>query len=135
MIIPYAALTQSDDDQAQGEQTATLLINYGFDNRNIAAVYIPEQARAIETANMLIEIGVFSKNKLKNDQRLVETITDNDARQSVQNFYNEIEKAHPQGHVIVITSPAIAKVFIETLTKNTVKAETAQPYLIPIAQA
>lgn len=61
-------LTEKGRQQIQ--EVAELLLNHGFDNRNISAVYVSSLSRAKATADRLAEVGLFSKDKIKVDHRL-----------------------------------------------------------------
>src|SRR5690242_6173316 len=65
-----ASLTPKGFEQAK--QISELLLTYGFDNRNIAAVYVSPLPRTQETAQVIAEIGIFSADKIHIDPRLLE---------------------------------------------------------------
>ncbi len=155
-----ASLTDKGHDQVK--QTAELLLTYGFDNRSIAAVYVSPLPRTLETAQIISDIGVFSKDKIHIDHRLIETQagereglnkdkftkdswyvgpqeaksyhgeSNDDVRKRIIAIYDEIEKQHPQGHVVFITHGMPAMELIDSLTKDKVRLETAQVYVLPL---
>jgi broad specificity phosphatase PhoE len=66
-----ANLTQKGKEQAK--KVAEMLLMYGFDNRNIAAVYVSPLPRTKQTAEIVAGIGVFGKDKIHYEPRLVES--------------------------------------------------------------
>jgi broad specificity phosphatase PhoE len=159
----YKEAHLTDKGQEQVKQTAEVLLNYGFDNRSIAAVYVSPLPRTVETAEILAEIGVFDKEKIHLEPRLIETQagdreglnkdkftkdsrfvgiqeaksyhgeSNEDVRKRAIAIYDDVEKQHPEGHVIFVTHGMPAMELIDALTKNKVKLETAQVYLMPLS--
>ncbi len=152
----------TDKGQEQVKKAAEMLLTYGFDNRTIAAVYVSPLPRAIESAHIISDIGVFSPDKIHIDQRLIETQagereglfkdsltkdawfvgpneaksykgeSNEDVRKRVLAIYDEIEKKHKEGHVIFITHGMPGMELIDTLTQERVRLETAQLYIVPL---
>ncbi len=146
----------------QVKETAELLLTHGFDNRNIAAVYVSPLPRTVETAQIFSEIGLFAKDKIHVDSRLIEVQvgdreglvesqfskdtwwigrqdaklhsgeTYDDVRKRILAIYDEVEKEHPEGHVMFVTDGRPAMELIESLTKTKMKLQTAQAYLVPL---
>ncbi|MFI4938318.1 MAG: histidine phosphatase family protein [Candidatus Berkiellales bacterium] len=144
------------------ENTSELLLTYGFDNRSIVAVYVSPLPSAIETAQLLAKIGVFSEDKIHVEERLIDRQmgdregeteskyktdkwwvgineaksfdgeSNDDVRKRLLAFYDEIEKKHEKGHVIFITHGVPSLEVIEGLTKNKIKLQTAQAFLLPL---
>ena len=158
----YKPAHLTDKGQEQVKKAADLLLTHGFDNRTISAVYVSPLPRAIETANIVSEIGVFSKDKIHIDSRLIETQagdreglfidkltkdawlvgpneaksykgeSNEDVRKRMLVIYDEIEKKHKDGHVIFITHGMPGMELIDTLTQERVRLETAQLYILPL---
>ncbi len=148
--------------QEQVRQAAEVLLLHGFDNRSIAAVYVSPLPRAIETANIVADIGVFNKDKIHVDERLIETQagdregqfkdkftkdswiigpneaksfrgeSNDDVRKRVLAMYDDVEKKHKEGHVIFITHGLPGLELIDTLSQEKVRLETAQVYILPL---
>lgn len=160
----YKPLHLTDEDQQKAKLSAEMLLTYGFDNRNITAVYISPLPRAVETATHLAQIGVFSREKIHIDPRLIEIQAGNregliqskytqdpwyvgcqeaksyrgesneQVRKRVLAVYDDIEKQHPDGHVLFITHGVPAMELIDSLAKVKVRLQTAQVYLIPLGK-
>ena len=122
----------TEKDRQLAEETASLLLAHGFDNRSISAVYVAPNAFAVETAELLSEIGLFSKDKIHREIRLKETHSQIEAQPTLMAFYHEVERQHNEGHVLVITPEKEAILLVESATKNKVKLQPSQPYLIPL---
>ncbi len=159
----YKPAHLTDKGQEQVKKAADLLLTHGFDNRNISAVYVSPLPRALETANIVADIGVYSKDKIHVDSRLIETQagdreglfknkltkdswligpneaksfkgeSNEDVRKRMIAIYDEIEKKHKDGHVIFITHGLPGMELIDTLTHEQVRLETAQLYIVPLA--
>ena len=159
----YKPSMLTDQGREQVKKAAEQMLNYGFDNRSIAVVYVSTLPRALETANILAQIGLFTPDKIQRDERLNE-INAGDAegqpqssfirdtwwvgeqiaaknhaessealRKRMLEVYDDIEKKHPNGHVLFITHGMPSTELINSLTKVKVKLEPAQVYLIPLA--
>jgi len=159
----YKPSNLTEKGRTQSKQIAELLLNYGFDNRNIVAVYVSPLPRAAQTADVLASIGVFSKDKIHKENRLSEAkagerenlsksqfskdswfVTSQEAKsfggesnekvkERMLSLYDETFKKYPKGgHVIFITHAVPAIELIDSLTKNRVKLQTAQVYLVPV---
>ena len=159
----YVAVPLTDRGQQQVKKTADTLLNNGFDNRSIAAVYVSPLPRAIETAQILANIGVISADKIHIDKRLIdiqagdresaaqsEQIIETwlvgahealsyrgesniDVRTRMLAFYDEVEAKHPKGHIIIITHGIPSMELIDSVGKQKVKLELAQVYVVPLA--
>lgn len=151
-----APLTSKGKEQAQ--QIAETLLTYGFDSRNITALYVAPLVSAQETVDILVNIGILSADKVHIEPRLIENdqadqtgnLTNKERenqrveteqkemskelRQKLVILYDEIERSYMNGHVILVTDTLPAKELIEELTHNDVKLQSAQLYLIPLAK-
>jgi len=159
----YKPSALTDQGREQVKKAAEQMLNYGFDNRSISAVYVSTLPRAVETANILAKIGLFSQDKIQLDERLNE-IKAGDTEGQIQStfikdtwwigeqeaashhgessealrkrmliVYDDIENKHPNGHVLFITHGMPSTELINSLTKVKVKLDPAQVYLIPLA--
>lgn len=154
----------TENGVTQVKKTAELLLNYGFDNRNIAAVYVSPLPRTMETAQLIAQVGVFSPDKIHIDKRLIEHqagdheglsskldtnqswfVSEEEAkafngessaqvRHRMIGLYNEVVKKSGSGHIVFITHGLPAMELIESLTNNKVKLHTAQVYLVPLVK-
>lgn len=161
--VKYKPALLTDKGREQVKKAAEQLLNYGFDNRSITAVYVSTLPRAVETANILAEIGLFSLDKIQLDERLNEIkagdkegltqsefiletwwIGDQEAdsvrgessntlRKRMLGIYDKIEKKYPKGHILFVTHGMPAMELIDSLTKIKVKLDPAQVYLVPLA--
>ncbi|MCS5711357.1 histidine phosphatase family protein [Candidatus Berkiella aquae] len=159
----YKPALLTDKGREQVKKAAEQLLSHGFDNRNIKAVYVSTLPRAVETANLLAQIGVFSLDKMHLEEKLNEIkagdkegqpqsdfvtetwwVGDQDAhalhaesstllRKRMLELYDEIEKKHPDGHVLIVTHGMPSMELIDSLTKTKVKLELAQAYIVPLA--
>ena len=146
----------------QAISTAERLVLHGFDNRNIAAVYISPLPRARETAEIIAEYGVFSKDKIHIDERLIEAQagelegqliskhskdawhvsleehqkyeleTNYDVRKRIMSVYDDAEKKYPNGHVIFITHGLPAMELLQDIVQIEVRLNPADTYLLPL---
>lgn len=123
----YKPTTLTTKGQEEVNKAAQMLLSYGFDNRNIVAIYVSPLPRALETAQIMANIGIFSKEKIHVDQRLIDQLagdregkvktsnsqdlwwvseqeakasggeSNTDVRRRMLSLYDEIEKQYPQG--------------------------------------
>ncbi|MBS0290639.1 MAG: histidine phosphatase family protein [Proteobacteria bacterium] len=68
----YKQALLTDKGQEQIREAAQLLLTYGFDNRNVAAVYVSPLPRTLASAQIMAQIGVFSQDKIHLEPRLIE---------------------------------------------------------------
>jgi broad specificity phosphatase PhoE len=109
------------------KETAKKLLADGFNNENIARVYVSPLPRTAETANLLASCGLFSKDKITFDQKLIEieagnlegleqgpywndetaykyhAETPSQVSHRINIFYKNLREEIPCGNVIVIT--------------------------------
>jgi broad specificity phosphatase PhoE len=118
-------LTESGKETVK--QTAKKLLKEGFNNKNITHVYVSPLPRTIETANLLAQMGLFSKDKIVIDRKLIEiqagnleglpegppwndqkaykyhAETPSHVAHRVDLFYKKLKEENPCGNVIVVT--------------------------------
>lgn len=158
----YKPASLTTQGKLQAKQTAERLVLHGFDNRNINAVFVSPLPRTIETAQVMAEYGVFAKDKIKIEPRLIEaqsgdledeaqnkyTIdswhisdadhkkfraeTNSQVRKRVLNLYDEIEKKYPDGHIVFVTHGMPAMELLQDIVQIEVKLNTAEAYLVPL---
>lgn len=159
----YKPSLLTDKGRNQVKKAAEQMLSYGFDNRSIKAVYVSTLPRAMETATILADIGLFTHDKIQPDERLNEIKAGNKEGQPQTDFitdtwwvgeqeaasiqgessfalrkrmltiYDEIEKKNQDGHVLIVTHGMPSAELINGLTKEKVKLEPAQVYLVPLA--
>jgi hypothetical protein len=111
------ALTEQGKEKIQ--QTGEILLTHGFDNRSIVAVYALKDKGSQACAKQLAALGLFEKNKIHLEEMIDMA------------FYQQLEKKHENGHVIIIDDNRPSVELIETLTHATVDRASIQPYIIP----
>lgn len=137
-------------------QTAKSLLAQGFNNNNISAVFVSPLPRTQQTADILVQQGLFSKDKIIIDQRLIElqagdlegrpifhtwkqsyvkeyhTESEKHVKERVQDFYNSMLKQFPQGNIMIITHKVIGEDLIKIATGETVDLGLGQAQVIPL---
>lgn len=119
-------------DREQVKQMAERLLTHGFDNRSISAVYASTATSALETCQILSDIGVISSNKIRMDHRLGYAELEDPAE--LFTLYDNVEKNQLSGHIVFVTHERTSTKLIEGLTQHFVKLENAQPYILPLVQ-
>lgn len=146
----------------QAKNTAERLVLHGFDNRNIAAVYVSPLPRTVETAELIAEFGVFTKDKIIQDNRLIEAqagelegavtadfvkdawhVSEADTQEHqlesnqhvrgrMMSLYDDVIRKHPQGHIIFITHGMPAMELLQEVVQVEVRLNNAEAYLLPL---
>lgn len=139
--------------QSQVAKTANKLLQDGIKSREIAAVFVSPLPRTRQTAQILIEHGVFDEAKLIVEPQVIEiqagslegqhydpeTVTwasphpnavgDESATAIIcrmQNFYHKAIKQYPDGDILVITHGSPSMRLIELLSANHIELHTAE---------
>lgn len=158
----YQPANLTDKGKEQAKKVAELLLTYGFDNRNIAAVYVSPLPRTQQTAKIVQDIGVFSADKVSVEPRLIEpkagnlegepfaaqlkdhwvvtpeealalNAETNDAvRARVLALYDEVALKHKEGHVLFFTHGTPAMELIDGVTRDEVRLKTGQAFMVPL---
>lgn len=113
------ALTPLGKEQIR--QTGEVLVTYGFDNRSIAAVYTMNEKGSMHCAKVLSEFGLYTPQKIHKIDNMS------------LNWYDQIEKKHHKGHVVVIDDNTRSADLIEAVAGHAVERQTTQPYIVPFA--
>lgn len=146
----------------QAKDSAERLATHGFDNRNIAAVYVSSLPRAVQTAESMVAFGIFSKDKLNIDNRLnspnaglLEGTKTQDldidswhisqevmdkyhfegnlhVRNRMLQLYDDIEKKHPTGHVLIIGHGVPLMELLQEIIQIEVRLNPGDAYLLPL---
>ena len=152
----------TDKGRTQVKEVSELLLSHGFDNRNIAAVYVSSLPRAKATALHLAEVGLFNADKIHVDKRLDEIkagdregalqtdairetwlVGEHEAkayhgesneavRKRMLKWFSDVTDKPPHGHIVVITHGIPAMELIESHTHQRLKLATGQVYVMPV---
>src|SRR3984957_1117391 len=109
------------------QKTAKELLDQGFNNSNIVAVFVSPLPRTIQTADILVQQGLVSKDKIILDKRLIElnagdlegkptfpnwkpsfakdyhAESEEQVKNRIKEFYDSVLDQYPQGNIIVVT--------------------------------
>lgn len=148
----------------QARDSAERLAMHGFDNRNIAAVYVSPLPRAMQTAKIMAQYGIFSEDKIYSDVRLNNALVgaleskplrelkqdpwhfnqettqkyDLESNRHVRNrmlaLYDDIEKKHPKGHVLIIGHGMPAMELLQEIVQVEVRLKTGDAYILPLVR-
>jgi broad specificity phosphatase PhoE len=137
-------------------KTAQELLDQGFNNSNIVAVFVSPLPRTIQTADILVQQGLVSKDKIILDKRLIEqnagdlegkktfpswqpsfskeyhAESEEQVKNRVKDFYNSILQKYPQGNIIVVTHALVSQDLIELITHQVVKLKPGEAKVIPL---
>ena len=140
------------------QKTAKDLIAQGFSNDNIAAVFVSPLPRTKQTADILVQQGLVSKDKIILDKRLIElnagdlegkpTFADwkpsfakdyhaeseEQVKNRIKEFYDSILHQYPQGNIIVVTHALASQDLIELVTHKIVKLNPGEAKVVPLRQ-
>jgi broad specificity phosphatase PhoE len=150
-------LTQSG--RLTTQKTAKDLLAQGFNNDNIAAVFVSPLPRTQQTADILVQQGLVSKDKIILDKRLIElnagdlegksmfptwqssfakeyhAESEEQVKNRVKEFYDSILHQYPQGNIIVVTHLLPSQDLIEFVTHQVVKLNPGEAKVIPLREA
>lgn len=132
ILIAYQHRAQSES--AVITEIEQILVNYGFDNRSIAAVFVPPVDKIVTVAEQIAEIGFFTREKIHPDKRLAlkKNVLIKRQQRSVLQLYDEIERTYPRGHVIFMADNVPLGELIEALTQTRLQLRTGQAYVLPL---
>lgn len=140
------------------QKTAKNLMAQGFSNDNIAAVYVSPLPRTEQTADILVQEGLVSKDKIILDKRLIElnagelegkptfaewkssfssdyhAESEEQVKKRVKEFYESILEKYPQGNIIVVTHALASQDLIELVTHQIVKLNPGDAKVVPLRQ-
>tara|TARA_R110002110_G_scaffold33533_1_gene114878 strand:+ start:205165 stop:205827 length:663 start_codon:yes stop_codon:yes gene_type:complete len=160
--INYRVSNLTTRGKQQASAAAERLAMHGFDNRNITAVYVSTLPRAMQTARVMSDYGIFSADKIYSDTRLnnalvgsLESKPQADLKQDPWHFsqettqkyelesnrqvrnrmlalYDDIEKKHPKGHVLVIGHGMPAMELLQEIVQVEVRLKPSDAYILPL---
>jgi len=154
----YVPSHLTEEGKKEALTVAQELLKKGFNNSDIAAVYVSPMPRTQETALELVKACLFDKSKIKIDLRLTEfqagdlegktyiypwdesyaaqyhTETRAQINERVGSFYEAILSDPPCGAVIVVTHRGIAQSLLQIVTQERKVLETGQAVVVPLAQ-
>ena len=140
------------------QKTAKDLIAQGFSNDNIAAVFVSPLPRTKQTADILVQQGLVSKDKLILDKRLIElnagdlegkptfpkwepsfakdyhAESEEHVKNRIKEFYDSILEQYPNGNIIVVTHALPSQDLIELVTHQIVKLNPGEAKVVPLRQ-
>lgn len=152
----YKAFNLTEAGIKTTQQTAKDLLDQGFNNANIAAVFVSPLPRTIQTADILVQQGLVSKDKLILDKRIIElnagdlegkptfaewqpsfaneyhAESEEQVKNRVKEFYNSILQKYPQGNIVVVTHGLASHDLIELVTHKDVKLKPGEAKVIPL---
>jgi 2,3-bisphosphoglycerate-dependent phosphoglycerate mutase len=152
----YKPSDLTEEGKKQTNATAKTLLDKGINDTNIEAVYVSPLPRTQETAEIMVQAGLFSKNKIHTDPRLTEvqigdlegkpiihdwknefavryhTETDEQVQKRVTEFYDSLVASHPQANIVVITHGVPAQKLMALVCKNPEKLATGQAVVCPL---
>lgn len=156
----YRVANLTELGKKQVEYTAKKLKAQSSPNQNIAQVFVSPLPRTIQTAKIMAGIGLFETSKMTIEPRIIEIqagslegehydpktlnwsnphegATDDESNKELrcrmQNFYNDVIKAYPEGNIVLVTHGSPSMQLIEMLTDQKIELHTADSIMIPIS--
>lgn len=155
----YMLVSLTAKGKKQVANTAQDLLTKGFNKDNIVAVYVSPLPRAIQTADVLAQAGLISRDKIMTDKRLIEiqvgdlegkpvfptwepsytkkyhAETAEHLMNRVQDFYSSILKLYPTGNILVVTHAMPANDLIEIASGQQVAIGTGDAIVVPLRKS
>lgn len=132
------------------QKTARDLLAQGFSNKNIAAVFVSPLPRTRQTADILVQQGLVSKDKIILDKRLIQfnpgdledpafgkdyhAESEEQIKKGIKEFYGSVLQQYTQGNIVVVTHALIARDLIEPIIHKTVKLNPGEAKVVPLRQ-
>jgi broad specificity phosphatase PhoE len=154
----YKILNLTEAGILASQKTAMDLIDRGFSNANIVAVLVSPLPRTKQTADILVQQGLVSKDKIILDKRLIEinagelegkptfpnwkpsfakdyhAESEEQVKNRIKEFYDSILDQYPQGNIIVVTHALASQDLLELVTHQIVKLNTGEAKVVPLRQ-
>lgn len=161
-LLGYRVSHLTQQGKLQAKNLAERLATHGFDNRNIAAVYVSSLPRALQTANVMATYGIFSNDKIRVDDRLntanfgllegkvadsikmdswhlseeaiakYEVEANRRVRNRMLQLYDEIERNHPTGHILLIGHGLPEMELMQEIIQIEVRLNPGEAYILPL---
>ncbi len=153
----YQVSDLTEQGRRQVAFTAQELIDMGYKDSNISIVYVSPLPRTLQTAEILAEAGLFSKDKIVIDPRITEIQfgdaegmnyrlisreafwwqyhgeSDVEIDSRVQSFYEDTLKQHQGDHVIVVSHGHILRKVAEQISDDQVVIEPGRFAVRPVS--
>lgn len=154
----YKPFNLTDNGMKVVRKAAKELMAQGFSDDNIAAVFVSPLPRTKQTADLLVQQGLVSKDKIIIDKRLIEvnagdlegkptfsewkpsftkeyhTESNEQVKERVKNFYDSILKQYPEGNIIVVTHGIVSQDLIEIITHHIVKLKPGEVKILTLRE-
>ena len=150
----YIASHLTQNGQNSVRKMAQMLKEQGIGNESIVAVYASPLPRTEESAILLVEEGLFVKEKITLDERITDFqigdlegmhyqklnhsvkeanhIEEHDVLvQRLQTFFSDVSKRHDNGTIVIITHGIISKYLKEMLGSDPVRLQAGEFEIIP----
>lgn len=138
------------------QKLAKDLLAQGFSNDHIAAVFVSPMPRTQQTADILVQQGLVSKDKIVIDKRVSEFNvgdlegkptfpgwkpsmakdchgeSEQEVRNRIKEFYDSVLRQYPQGNIIVVTHVLPSKYLIELVAHQDVILNPGEAKIVPL---
>ncbi len=155
----YMLVSLTAKGKQQVVRTAQNLLSQGFNPENIVAVFVSPLPRAKQTADILAQEGLISRDKIMIDKRLIEIqMGDLEGKpvfptwqpsytkkyrvesaehlmSRIQGFYNSIVKQYTSGNILVVTHAMPADDLIEIASGQDVSIDTGEAIVVPLRKS
>ncbi len=152
----YVQSDLTDAGKASISRLAKDLRSQGFRNDNIGAVFVSPLPRALQTAQILVQEGLISQDKINMDPRLIEGNAGNlegkaifpawkpfvakdhnaeeqsSVQERVRAFYQFIYSTYRKGNLIVITTEVPAQLVIQAAINVKLNLQPGQYKIVPL---
>jgi|LakMenEpi03Aug12_release.lakeMendotaPanAssembly.Ray.scaffolds.fasta_scaffold225425_1 broad specificity phosphatase PhoE len=152
----YKPLNLTPQGIQQIKKTAVELLAKGYNDSNIAAVFVSPMPRAKQTAEECVQSGLFSEKKIIIDPRITElqagdlegkpvlpvwsraiaqinhAETEDQVKERVNSFYQQLLHQFPQGNIVVITHGFPGEILIQVAAHKDVKLQVGEAQIIPL---
>jgi broad specificity phosphatase PhoE len=146
----------TDKGKKSIQDDAQKLMSQGINDNNISVVIVSPLPRAIETANTLVDAGLFNKNKVVTDKRIIEVQagqlegtamrpewkdsfskeygaeSEQQVKQRIRDFYEEIVKKYPNGNIVIISHQIPENALIDIASGQPRKLGLGEVVVIPV---
>lgn len=152
----YKAVNLTEAGVLATQKTAKDLIAKGFSNDNIVAVYVSPLPRTVQTADILVQQGLISKDKIILDKRLIDLNTgdlegkprfpnwtpdlakkyhaesDEQLKARIKDFYDALLKKYPNGNIVIISHLIVIQDLMEDASYQLNKLNPGDAKVVPL---